>query len=300
MKNPPRNFVSSANQSSTDPSYPYYINWEFSPYERGKRINDRLTVMHHATADSIRIMQTDDYSIFAQNILTTITSLVDNSKLNATQKEAFRITSEWNKHYDAKSIGASLFDLWTKRLQYNIWNDEFTVDSIPMRFPSRDRTVQLILHEPNSRWIDNINTPQKETLSDLVNEAFKYSCDSLERKYGSIGETWQWANVKHTNVPHLAKIPGFGSKTLMIGGGKMTINALSESNGPSWRMVVELGKTPKGHGVYPGGQSGNPGSRFYDNMIDTWASGKLYDLYFMKSVDDSSAKIISKLKITKK
>ncbi|MNY37888.1 Penicillin amidase [compost metagenome] len=80
----------------------------------------------------------------------------------------------------------------------------------------------------------------------------------------------------------------------------MTINALSESNGPSWRMVVELGKTPKGHGVFPGGQSGNPGSAFYDNMIDTWASGKLYDLFFMQSANDSSAKIISQLKISKK
>jgi penicillin amidase len=106
--------------------------------------------------------------------------------------------------------------------------------------------------------------------------------------------------VKHTNVPHLAKIPGFGSKPLMIGGGKMTINALSESNGPSWRMVVELGKSPKGHGVFPGGQSGNPGSKFYDNMIDTWANGQLYDLFFMQSASDPSAKIISRLKISKK
>ena len=300
VKNPPRGFVSSANQSSTDPSYPYYINWEFSPYERGKRINDRLTAMTKATADSIRTMQTDTYSIFAQNILPTILSLVDNSKLNATQKEALRITSEWNKYYEAKSLAASIFDLWTKRLQSNIWSDEFVVDSVPMRFPSRDRSLQLVLKEPNSKWVDNINTPEKETLSDLVNEAFKYSCDSLERKYGAIGKKWEWANVKHTNVPHLAKIPGFGSKTLMIGGGKMTIDALSESNGPSWRMVIELGKNPKGHGVFPGGQSGNPGSRFYDDMIDTWASGKLYDLYFMQSPNDPNAKIISQLKITKK
>ena len=80
----------------------------------------------------------------------------------------------------------------------------------------------------------------------------------------------------------------------------MTINALSESNGPSWRMVVELGKMPKGHGVFPGGQSGNPGSIFYDNMIDTWANGKLYDLFFMQSANDGNAKIISRLKISKK
>ncbi|MEQ7799878.1 penicillin acylase family protein [Pedobacter sp. ASV1-7] len=300
VKNPERGFVSSANQSSTDPSYPYYINWEFSPYERGKRINDRLSVMKNATADSIINMQTDSYSIHAQNILPTILGLIDKSKLNATQKEALRSVTDWNKFYDAKSIAASVFDLWTKRLQFEIWDDEFTVADIPMRYPSRDRTVQLILHEQNAKWIDNIHTTAKETLAELINQSFKFSCDSLERKYGSIGKSWEWANVKHTQIQHLAKIPGFGSKVLLTGGGKMTINALNEGNGPSWRMVVELGKNPKGHGVFPGGQSGNPGSPFYDNMIDKWASGKLYDLFFMKSPDDSSAKIISKLKISKK
>ncbi|MBE9602126.1 penicillin acylase family protein [Pedobacter sp. MC2016-24] len=300
VKNPARNFVSSANQSSTDQTYPYYINWEFSPYERGKRINDRLTSMTKATADSIRNMQMDTYSIFAQNILPAILPLVDNSKLNATQKESLTMVSKWNRFYDANAIAASVFDIWTKRLLFNIWDDDFTIAGIPMRYPSRDRTVQLITQEPNSKWFDNVNTPAKETLTDLVNEAFKYSCDSLERKYGPIGKSWEWANLKHSNVPHLAKIPGFGSKTLMIGGSKSTIDALSESNGPSWRMVVELGKTPKGHGVYPGGQSGNPGSPFYDNMIDTWANGKLYDLFFMKSETDTAAKIISELKISKK
>nr|WP_184656390.1 penicillin acylase family protein [Pedobacter cryoconitis] len=300
VKNPPRNFVSSANQSSTDPTYPYYINWEFSPYERGKRINDMLKVMNKATVDSIRIMQSDSYSILAQNLLPALLSKIDASKLNATQKEALSITAKWNKFYTAKAVAGSIFDLWTTRLFDDIWADDFTFASVPMRYPSKDRTTELILKDPNSKWFDNVNTPQKETLNDLVNEAFKYACDSLERKYGPIGKNWQWANVKKTNIPHLAKIPGMGSEVLMIGGAKSTINALSESNGPSWRMVVELGKTPKGHGVYPGGQSGNPGSFFYDDMLTTWADGKLYDLYLMNSVDDKQGKVLSHLKISKK
>jgi penicillin amidase len=300
VKNPPGNFVSSANQSSTDPSYPYYINWEFSPYERGKRINDMLKTMNKATADSIRIMQSDSYSILAQNLLPALLSKIDASKLNATQKEGLNITAKWNKFYSAKAVGGSIFDLWTTRLFDDIWADDFTFSSVPMRYPSKDRTTELILKDPNSKWFDNVNTPQKETLNDLVNEAFKYACDSLERKYGPIGKNWQWANVKKTNIPHLAKIPGMGSEILMIGGAKSTINALSESNGPSWRMVVELGKTPKGHGVYPGGQSGNPGSFFYDDMMTTWADGKLYDLYLMNSAEDTQGKVLSYLKISKK
>ncbi|MFN0257571.1 penicillin acylase family protein [Pedobacter ureilyticus] len=300
VKNPPRNFVSSANQSSTDPTYPYYINWEFSPYERGKRINDRLAAMKNITADSMRNLQMDSYSIMAENLIPYILPLVNNAELNATQKESYNLITKWNKYFDAKSIAASVFDLWTKRLSTEIWEDDFGDKDVPMRYPSRDRTIELIQKNPNSKWFDNVKTSKKETLADLVNSSFKYACDSLERKYGPIGEEWQWGNFKNSNVPHLAKIPGFGSKKLLIGGSKSTVNALSESNGPSWRMVIELGKTPKGHGVYPGGQSGNPGSPFYDNMIDTWAEGKLYDLFFMQSPDDKGGKIISRYKISKK
>jgi penicillin amidase len=300
VKNPPRNFVSSANQSSTDPTYPYYINWEFAPYERGQRINDRLTAMKDATADSMRVLQSDSYSITAQDLLPHILPLIDASKLNATQKEALNTTIKWNKFFESKEVAASIFDLWTKRLSYDIWDDEFTIADIPMRYPSRDRTIELIRNDPSSKWFDNVKTDKKESLADLVNESFKFTCDSLEKKYGPIGKNWYWGKVKGTNVPHLAKIPGFGSKKLLIGGAKSTVNAVSESNGPSWRMVIELGKNVKGHGVYPGGQSGNPGSPFYDNMVDTWAQGKLYDLFFMQSPDDNSSKIISRYKISKK
>ena len=299
VKNPPRGFVSSANQSSTDPTYPYYINWEFTSYERGKRINDRLAAMSKVTKDSIRLMQSDNYSILAQNLIPLLSPLLKTEQLNATQKEAFNYVTKWNKRYDADQIGASIFEIWSKRLLSNIWADEFEVKDIPMRFPSRDRTIQMIAHEPNAVWYDNVKTPQKETLSDNVNDAFKFACDSLERRFGPINKDWNWANVKQSHVPHLAKIPGFGSETLQIGGSKSAINALSDTHGPSWRMVIELGKTPKGHGVYPGGQSGNPGSKFYDNMLDTWAKGELYDLFYMQTPDDKSGKILSRLKISK-
>ena len=300
VKNPPRNFVSSANQSATDATYPYYINWEFAPYERGQRINDRLTAMKNMTLDSMLVLQSDAYSLSAENLLPALLPLVNANNLSASQKQALVYTTKWNYYFEAKSIAASIFDLWAKRLNDNIWKDEFTVADVPMRYPSRDRTVQLIQKEPNAKWFDNVNTPQKETLKDLANEAFKFTCDSLERKFGPIGQAWYWGNVKNTNVPHLAKIPGFGSKKLDIGGAKSTVNALSETNGPSWRMVIELGKNPKGHGVYPGGQSGNPGSLFYDNMIDTWAQGKLYDLLYLQSANQKSDKIISHYKISKK
>jgi penicillin amidase len=38
-------------------------------------------------------------------------------------------------------------------------------------------------------------------------------------------------------------------------------------------------------GIYPGGQSGNPGSKFYDNFIPIWAKGGYVDFGLKKKAD---------------
>jgi len=51
------------------------------------------------------------------------------------------------------------------------------------------------------------------------------------------------------------------------------VNASSSDWGPGWRMVVAMGPEIKAFGIYPGGQSGNPGSKFYHNMVSKWKNG---------------------------
>ncbi len=300
VKNPERNFVSSANQFPSDQSYPYYLNWEYSGYERSHRINKRLSVMTQANVDSLQNLQNDNYSILAENILSTLVGLVDSEKLNASEREGFEIVSKWNKFFDADEIGASIFELWHKNLGVQIWQDDFGDPKTPMRYPSRDRNVELLLNEPDAVWWDNIKTAKKETRADLINASFKFAIDSLQRKFGPLDKDWAWANLKKTHVPHLAKVAGFGSKFMYNGGSKTSVNATSESNGPSWRMIVALGKDVKAYGVFPGGESGNPGSHYYDDMIDTWSEGKLNELVYLKAKGEKSKRIISSWKLSKK
>jgi penicillin amidase len=300
IKNPEQNFVSSANQFPSDQSYPYYLNWEYSGYERSHRINKRLSVMTQANVDSLQNLQNDNYSILAENILSTLVGLVDSEKLNASEREGFNIVSKWNKFFDADEIGASIFELWHKNLGIQIWQDDFGDPKTPMRYPSRDRNVELLLNEPDAVWWDNVKTAKKETRADLVNASLKFAIDSLQRKFGPLDSDWAWANLKKTHVPHLAKVAGFGSKFLYNGGSKTSVNATSESNGPSWRMIVALGKDVKAYGVFPGGESGNPGSHYYDDMIDTWSDGKLNELVYLKAKNERSKRIISSWKLSKK
>jgi penicillin G amidase len=61
-------------------------------------------------------------------------------------------------------------------------------------------------------------------------------------------------------------------------------------------MIVALGKEPKAYGIFPGGQSGNPGSFFYDDMLDSWTNGQLEELLYLHSEQDKSSRIQSKWK----
>ena len=97
-------------------------------------------------------------------------------------------------------------------------------------------------------------------------------CDSTQNQ--------RWDEYKATGVSHLLRIPSFGVQNISTGGNAAIVNATSSDWGPSWKMIVEFGEEVKLHTIYPGGQSGNPGSYFYDNMVKPWSEGSLRSFAF--------------------
>src|SRR5262249_53916322 len=156
-----------------------------------------------------------------------------------------------------------------------IWSDELH-SKLPLPWPNESTLVESLHRDSAYRFVDNINTPQKETLADML-------VASLAKATGKLKEAeaegrLEWARYKGTRVQQLLKIPALSRLHLSIGGGPGIINAAKEDHGPSWRMVVRLAEVTEAYGVYPGGQSGNPGSPYYDNFIDTWVKGDYYTL----------------------
>ncbi len=301
VKNPVRGFVSSANQFSVDPSYPYYLGWQYAPSERGRRINERLAVMEKITMDSLRGLQNDNFNIRARELLPLLFAQVKSP--TAAQSKALAALKSWNLVNSPESVGATIFENWVLTLQDCLWNDEFTADEkVPMSRPSMDRTIQLIKSEPTARWWDDTKTPTKESMSDIIMKSLQANLDSLVKHHGPQGPEWAWYKVKQTGVRHL--IPGMDALSRLnipIGGGGTIVNATTTKTGPSWRLVVELSKEgkPRAYGVYPGGQSGNPGSSHYDDLIDTWAKGELKPLLYLTSPEEKSNRLRKKITLSK-
>ena len=138
----------------------------------------------------------------------------------------------------------------------------------------------------NVTAIGNIMTPEQKInaiLCTKVSQSFAETVDSIKKLENTIGTDWY--KVKNTSVTHLAKLPAFSFDHLKIGGWGNTINAAKGDHGPSWRMVVQMGKEIEAYGVYPGGQSGNPGSKYYADFLQQWVDGKYNKLDFLPNAD---------------
>lgn len=295
--NPERGFVSSANQTPVDASYPYYLNWRFEVATRAFRINERLSVMNNLTADSMRLLQYDNRNTIAGYLLDTMIALTDAQRLGEDQKNVITILHQWDLNADAGSIGQTVFNLWWKNLVNAIWSDELGGDSL--LYPQAEITMKMVRSGSHANWVDDKNTEAKESLTDLITQSFAGACDTLKKFYGADPASWQWSMVKNTHVNHLLRIPAFSRSDMQTSGNAQIVNATGYDHGPSWRMIVELGEKPRAFGIYPGGQSGNPGSRFYDNMIEKWARGEQNEMLILSSADEKNSRIVSSIKLTR-
>jgi penicillin amidase len=282
IKNPNRGFVSSANQEPAASDYPYYLNDDFAPFERGRRINDLLEAMEDITPKDMQEMQKDAYSYYASTFLPSLLAWTDTDSLTEEEQIIYDLMTQWNYYMDADEMAPSIFRKWAGNFYRAVMYDEYETTDALLRYPSRDVFVEVVKNDAGFSFIDNIETEAKETREDIATATLKESVSELTNAWGELGDRWKWGVAINNDIDHLAKIPGMGIQNVYSSGSSDAINATRGGKGPSWRMVVELGPEVKGWGVYPGGASGNPGSPNYDSMVETWRTGGLFELNFFK------------------
>lgn len=270
--NPPQGYVASANQNVTDETYPYYYNGDFTEF-RSWEINQFVPKMtafgrtfNKTDVQVLQDIQNSSYSYLLDHVQYRLRNYIDSFY-------------HFKPYLNMESRAATFFQLFWSNLYKNTWQDEF--QNFPDKlYPSSERTMFLVLDDTASKYYDDVTTLNKvEALKDIVLLSYKQAKDSfdvLEKNGGT-----EWYKVKNTSVTHLAKLPAFSYDYLKTGGWGNTINAMKQNHGPSWRMIVQMApKAIHAFVVYPGGQSGNPGSKYYADFLDYWVEGKYYEAKF--------------------
>ncbi len=296
-RNPDRGFASSANQYPVDATYPYYVGGSSFEAYRNRRINQVLTDSKNVTPKDMMNLQNDNYNLKAAESLPLFLSHLDSSQFNETEKSAYTILKSWDLYNNIESLGASYYEAWWDALMPMIW-DEMDSAHVEMRYPTTFNTIWLIKNKPDLSFFDQLATPEKETAREVLRKAFSVGVKNIEEWKSKNKKDPQWATFKDAVIGHLLRQEAL-SYHVVHGGNHDIVNAHSKTHGPSWRMVVSLEKDGiKAWGVYPGGQSGNPGSPFYNNMIEPWTKANYFKMQFVNSPDALSQSKYSTTQLT--
>lgn len=224
----------------------------------------------------------------------------------ARARRAADLLRGWDYRHAPAATAPPLFSAWWGHFHDLTWRDELRGDTVRYERPSRSMTLALLLSDTLAAPFDDVRTSARESAGDIAREAFRRALADLRALEGGKarssagaapdGEWITWGRYRPVSIPHLLRLAPLGARNLEVGGCGECVNAQKQSHGPSWRMAVQTGRHPEAWGIYPGGQSGNPGSPRYDAFVKDWAEGRAYRLLYLKwplEVPDSTAYLLA-------
>ncbi len=299
---PPTHMVYSANQREVGNNYPYYIGTTDDFFDNGYRadlIRKTLSTNKKLTVKDMANLQNSVQDYLATLLVPKLLSALNGHSLSAQEQATVKLLTTWNGEMSVKSQAASV---WWEFLNYYLkdtfqpwWN----ANHVPVKQdPSLQlNTSQVSLEEDLEAWtLHDPTNPAfslpngvKRTADTVMVEAFKNAVNYLSQRLGPSPQSWQWGKLHARTFPSLAQVSSLGFGPKPSSGDPWTVDAadggMVSSAGPSWRFIMNWG-TGQGIGVYPGGQSENPLSPWYENQINSWWTGSYYP---MNSVNQAAS-----------
>lgn len=290
--NPERGFISSANQHPVSPDYPYYLGRFFGGYERGARINEVLDDAREVDEVFMAGLQLDNRSLRAQEalpeMLRVMASQQESGSAEIRRAGLLEAMAEWEYDMLGDLWEPALFTEWWRQLRETFIVRVYGEESGHYRHPEHSIIVRLLEDEAAFTELMHEFVSEPITRETLVSESWNAAIQRMEANISEDERAWQLWRYQRNRVMHLSQIEPLSRIGIRSDGAPETVNSKRGANGPSWRMVVSLEDDVKAWGVYPGGQSGDPGSERYDDFIQPWADGQLFPLHLFRSPEEAT------------
>ncbi len=302
--NPEEGFVSSANQRTVGKDYPFFISGEFSMPYRILRIREMAAEKQVLGIDDFKRMITDNHSAYAKMLTPVI--LKGAEALTAPGKTESAVIEElkgWDYAMDASLVAPTLFEFIRMEMARQLLGDELDeLYGAPLG-RQHDFYIYTLMKEGPDEWVDNVDTPEKETMDMIIARSISAAVDTLTARYGEFGENWQWGKIHTFTLEHpmggvkiLDRLLQLNSKTYGVGGSYHTVEPYAykdnfrTNHGASERHIFNTADWDRSLTVIPTGTSGIPGSPFYLSQTDTYVNNGFYSDPFSDSAVEAAKK----------
>jgi penicillin amidase len=304
LYNPPQGYVVSANNRVTDDKYPYFISRDHIMGDRAQRITELIKDREKIDLAYVRRMQFDQFSPTARVVASYLAQLrVDSPDL----ARAVDVMKGWNGELSAESSAAAIYEAFVRRIMYLMLSGK--LGDLTSRYAGKgpipllaevslfgDRALEWLqktLGEPNSHWFD---LGHGEGRDEVMRLALAETVDFLKAKLGGNVDDWSWGKLHTLTYGHtLGAVKPldrfFNRGPYQMGGDQTTIWATGANYhdlgcarviGPPYRFITDLSNFDNSLGLLAPGQSGQPGSKHYDDHAKTWFTGEYHKMLFRR------------------
>ena len=291
LLDPQEGFVATAN-SGPHPGYdgPFIgVDW-LAPYRR-RRITERLRAKSDWDVQATQSLQLDQLSLPWRDMRATVLAAPGATPHSA---RALEMLAHWDGRVSADSPAASVYEFFEWEMARRMVKAKaprsyrwalgagFTPIAVKTAFGHRLTCVLIRLME--ERPDDWFGRPWLDEVDDALDAAYA----ELRRRYGPDERRWAWGRVRPATLRHAASArPPLGvllnlgpfpwggdAETVGQAAGPVHDPAGDVTVAASMRMVIDVGNWDASRYVLPGGQSGNPLSPHYSDMLPLWRRGE--------------------------
>jgi penicillin amidase len=300
--NPPQHYLASANGRPAAAGYPYYLGWMWDPSYRTRRIHQLLRTHQQITVEQMEQFQMDAHDSAAEVFVPIVLAAYERKPFGNEQvRSAIQELRRWDFEATPESVATTIWSAWFKKFREAVWQDEFDAAGVERwsgawgfngsneRQPIIEVLEFLTRENPTSPWFDDVRTPEKETRDDILARSFVAAVEQLVKDRGPRSDAWKWEKTNILRLHSLTQQPALDRGGMPVRGDGFTLCPGDDggpvTGGASWRMVVDFAHPEHSFGVYPGGQSEDPSSPHYDDLIMPWVEGRYLSLPFYVKPD---------------
>ena len=258
--NPSRGFIATANHNVQPTGYspPLMFKPAPTPYDRIVRLRQLIQPGKQYTLEDHARWQHDAHSLRAA------ADLVRFRGWTAADPDVERGRAElaaWDAVYSRESRAAAIYETWRS-----------TGDG------GRGRGAR----GGRGQTVARAGSP--EPSREQVEARLKTAIETLAKNHGADRSQWRWGRMHMRSFSH-PFVPAFNLPAVERSGGAGTVAA----DGASYREIFDVATWDRSLVINTPGQSGQPGSRFYGNLLQEWADNKYFELAFSKEAVDKAA-----------
>ena len=284
IHNPERGYIATANHNILPAGYPHDLGFDWSAPYRFRRLDEVLSQGGKFTIADFKRLQHDQTSLPARELV----ALLEQAPREGAA-EARALLSGWDFELGKDSAAAALFEVWLRKLP---------AEYVGSQAPPAEQAL-IVRNLPTETLLDGLRALSESQRALVLNESLADAWAEAKGLLGADSSHWRWGDLHRIAFEHpLANTPArreaFNLGPVERGGDSMTPNAtggpgFAQSSGASYRHILDLADWDRSVFTSTPGQSGQPGSPHYGDLLPLWAGHEYAPLVYSREAVEANA-----------